>query len=47
MDYYKRYYGGDWNIRYLNGQIDDALKMLGIHSIEKPADFTPLIDSNF
>ena len=47
MNYYKRYYGGDWNIRYLNGQIDDALKMLGIHSIEKPADFTPLIDSNF
>ena len=47
MEYYKRYYGGDWNIRYLNGQIDDALEMLENHSGKKHADFSPLIDPNF
>ena len=44
MSYYKKFYNGDWNIRYLNGQITEVIKILNNHSIEKFADFTSFID---
>ncbi len=47
MLYYMRYYNGDWNIRYLNEQITEALKRLKNHSNGKFADFSSLIDPNF
>ena len=45
MPYYLKYYKGDWNIRYLNGQIKEALDRLNNHSDINPADFSSLIDS--
>ena len=47
MSYYLKYYKGDWNIRYLNEQITEALERLKNHSDSKPADFVSLIDPNF
>lgn len=45
MPYYLKYYNADWNIRYLNGQIKDALERLNNHSDTNPADFSSLIDT--
>lgn len=45
MPYYLKYYNADWNIRYLNGQIREALERLNNHSDTNPADFSSLIDS--
>ncbi len=42
-----KYYNGDWNIRYLNEQIKDALERLKNHSNGKFANFSSLIDLNF
>ena len=47
MTYYRRYYKGEWNIRYLNKQIDKALAILNSHKDGKFADFSLLIDLNF
>ena len=44
MSYYIQYYESDWNIRYLNEKIKEALSCLQTHSAEKPADFSSLID---
>lgn len=44
MPYYIQYYESDWNIRYLNEKIKEALSCLQTHSAEKPADFSSLID---
>ena len=46
MPYYLKYYNGDWNIRYLNGQIREALERLNNHSDTNPADFSSLIDAD-
>lgn len=47
MYYYTKYYNSDWNIRYLNEQIAEALERLKNHSDGKFADFSTLIDPNF
>ena len=44
MSYYLQYYEGDWNIRYLNDKIKEALDRLQTHSDKKPADFNSLLD---
>ena len=44
MSYYLQYYEGDWNIRYLNDKIKEALDRLQTHSDKKTADFSSLID---
>lgn len=44
MTYYIMYYENDWNIRYLNEKINDALDRLQNHSDIKFADFSSLID---
>ena len=41
-----QYYNGDWNIRYLNEQINKALDILNNHSENKQADFSFIIDNN-
>lgn len=46
MKYYKTYYPKDWNIRYLNNQIDKAIQIIDNHKIGKFADFSTLIDKN-
>ena len=46
MLYYMQYYDGEWNIRYLNEEINKALVVLKNHSDSKPADFSFLIDNN-
>lgn len=43
MPYYIQYYKSDWNIRYLNEKIKEALDRLQSHSAEKQADFSSLI----
>lgn len=45
MPYYIQYYENDWNIRYLNKRIKEALNCLQTHSDKKYADFSSLIDS--
>lgn len=47
MMYYRKYYKEEWNIRYLNEQIAEALKIISNHSNGKYADFSSLIDPNF
>lgn len=47
MYYYTKYYNSDWNIRYLNEQIAEALKRLKNHTDGKFADFSFLIDQSF
>lgn len=47
MPYYRKYYHSDWNIRYLNEQISEALKRIKNHSAQKYADFGSLIDPRF
>ena len=47
MYYYTKYYNSDWNIRYLNEQIAEALERLKNHTDGKFADFSSLIDLNF
>lgn len=47
MDYYRKYYNGDWNIIYLKEQITEALKILSNHTNGKYSDFSTLIDPNF
>lgn len=47
MIYYTKYYKSDWNIRYLNEQIAEALERLKNHTDNKFADFSSLIDPNF
>ena len=47
MSYFWKYYKKNWNIIYLNGEIDKALKILKKHTNDKPADFSTLIDPNF
>lgn len=47
MMYYWKYYKEEWNIRYLNEQIDKALQIINNHKDGKFADFSSLIDSNF
>lgn len=44
MPYYIQYYENDWNIRYLNKRIKEALNCLQTHSDKKYADFSSLID---
>lgn len=45
MEYYKKYYHRNWNIRYLTNQIKSALEMLEKHkSTDKTADFSSFID---
>lgn len=44
MPYYVRYYNNSWNIRYLNERIKMAMERIEMHSEEKPADFSDLID---
>ncbi len=44
MSYYVEYYKKDWNIRYLNERIKEALDRLQNHSDSKFADFSSLID---
>lgn len=44
MSYYIQYYESDWNIKYLNGKIKEALDRLQNHSAEKLANFSSLID---
>ena len=46
MYYYTKYYNSDWNIRYLNEQIAEALERLKNHTDGKFADFLSLIDEN-
>jgi hypothetical protein len=45
MFYYNEYYDSDWNIRYLNEKIAEALKCLNSHSDKSPADFTLIIEN--
>ena len=47
MFYYTKYYKSDWNIRYLNEQIAEALERLKNHTDKKFADFSYLVDPNF
>lgn len=47
MTYYWKYYKKDWNIRYLNEQIDRAIEILNNHEDGKYADFILLMDPNF
>lgn len=47
MMYYWKYYKEEWNIRYLNEQIDKALQIINKHADGKFADFSTLIDPNF
>ena len=47
MPYYRKYYHSDWNIRYLNEQISEALKRIKNHFAPKYADFGSLIDPRF
>lgn len=44
--YFLKYYNGDWNIRYLNDLMKEALERLHNHSSDKYADFTTLMDSD-
>lgn len=44
MPYYIHYYESNWNIRYLNDRIKEAIDRLQIHSDKKPADFSSLLD---
>lgn len=46
MMYYWKYYKGEWNIKYLNKQIDNALQIIYSHKDGKFADFSTLIDPN-
>lgn len=45
MLYYMQYYNEEWNIRYLNEQINRALDLLNNHSGNKQADFSYIIDN--
>lgn len=47
MLYYWKYYKEEWNIRYLNEQIDKAIQFINNHKDGKFADFSTLIDPNF
>lgn len=47
MMYYWKYYKEEWNIRYLNEQIDKAVQIINNHKDGKFADFSSLIDPNF
>lgn len=47
MMYYWKYYKEEWNIRYLNEQIDKAIQIVNNHKDGKFADFSSLIDPNF
>lgn len=47
MMYYWKYYKSEWNIRYLNEQIDKAVQIINNHKNDKFADFSALIDPNF
>lgn len=47
MMYYWKYYKKEWNIRYLNEQIDQAVQIINNHENGKFADFSSLIDLNF
>lgn len=47
MMYYWKYYKEEWNIRYLNEQIDKAMQIINNHKDGKFADFSTLIDPNF
>ena len=47
MFYYTNYYKSDWNIRYLNEQIAEALERLKNHSNNKFADFLSIMDPIF
>ena len=47
MMYYWKYYKEEWNIRYLNEQIDKAIQIINNHKDGKFADFSTLIDPNF
>lgn len=47
MMYYWKYYKEEWNIRYLNEQIDKAVQIINNHKYGKFADFSSLIDPNF
>ena len=44
MMYYWKYYKKEWNIKYLNEQIDKAIQIINNHKDGKFADFTSLID---
>ena len=44
MEYYIKYYNSDWNIRYLNAKIAEAIEIINNHSSNKFADFSHLID---
>lgn len=46
MMYYWKYYKEEWNIRYLNEQIDKAVQIINNHKDGKFADFSSLIDEN-
>ena len=47
MMYYWKYYKEEWNIRYLNEQIDKAIQIINNHKDGKFADLSSLIDPNF
>lgn len=47
MMYYWKYYKEEWNIRYLNEQIDKAIQIINNHKDGKFADFSTLIDPSF
>ncbi|MDE6985783.1 MAG: hypothetical protein K2P55_02310 [Bacteroides acidifaciens] len=47
MMYYWKYYKEEWNIRYLNEQMDKAIQIINNHKDGKFADFSTLIDPNF
>ncbi len=46
MMYYWKYYKSEWNIRYLNEQIDKAVQIINNHKDGKYADFSSIIDLN-
>ena len=46
MLYYRKYYGKDWTIRYLDEQIEKTMETLTNHTKDKPADLDFLIDKD-
>ncbi len=47
MSYYRKYFNSEWNIRYLNEQIQNSIDRLQKHSEKSPTDFEDMIDGNF
>lgn len=47
MSYYRKYFKSEWNIRYLNEQIQNSIDRLQKHSEKNTTDFEDMIDGLF